>query len=200
MFSSTQKRNKKSDAELVTDYKTFDDYSAFEELFARYSHLIFCVCKKYLFDEEDSRDATMEIFEKISIEIKKYKISNFKSWLYQITRNYCTYKQQRAKAFNVLEKKISYDEKKFMENSDFSTLVSERTIQKNELINAINQLEKNQKTCICLFYFEEKTYQQISDETGFDFKQVKSYIQNGKRNLKNLLKRNEAFKDVYKIK
>ena len=75
MFSSTQKRKQKSDLELVSDYKNFNDVSAFEELFLRYSHLIFCVCQKYLLDEEESKDATMEIFEKILTEIKKHKIS-----------------------------------------------------------------------------------------------------------------------------
>jgi RNA polymerase sigma-70 factor (ECF subfamily) len=52
------------------------------------------------------------------------------------------------------------------------------------LEEALKQLGAEQRHCIELFYLGQKSYQQIMTETGLSFKQVKSFIQNGKRNLK----------------
>lgn len=54
---------------------------------------------------------------------------------------------------------------------------------------AIEELNEAQKTCVTLFYLEKQSYQQIATQTGFSLLQVKSYIQNGKRNLKILLEK-----------
>jgi RNA polymerase sigma factor (sigma-70 family) len=195
-FSSFKKRKQKSDLELISDFKVFDDTSAFEELFLRYSHLIFCVCQKYLLDEEESNDATMEIFEKVLKDLKNHKITNFKSWLYATTRNYCNYKVRRKKATNIFDNKTQKNENFFMEFSSFDTLVDEKESQFQNLENAITQLKQRQQECIRLFYYDNKSYRQISESTGYSESQVKSHIQNGKRRLKILLSQNEAFRDV----
>ena len=195
-FSSHKKKKKKSDLELVSDYKTFDDTSAFEELFLRYSHLIFCVCQKYLMDKEESNDATMEIFEKVLGDLKNHNISNFKSWLYTITRNYCNYKLRKRKTTDVFENENEKNKKIFMEFSSVDTLVDEKENQFQTLESAIAQLKQCQQECLRLFYYDNKSYRQIAESTGYSESQVKSHIQNGKRRLKILLSQNEAFKDV----
>jgi RNA polymerase sigma-70 factor (ECF subfamily) len=57
------------------------------------------------------------------------------------------------------------------------------------LEEAIQELSEEQKLCVNLFYLQKKSYQQITDRTGFTLMQVKSYIQNGKRNLKIILEK-----------
>jgi RNA polymerase sigma-70 factor (ECF subfamily) len=52
------------------------------------------------------------------------------------------------------------------------------------LENAIEELSAEQKKCVDLFYLKEKSYVEIAEITGFTLNEVKSYIQNGKRNLK----------------
>jgi RNA polymerase sigma-70 factor (ECF subfamily) len=56
-----------------------------------------------------------------------------------------------------------------------------------KLEKAINDLSQEQKKCIELFYLKQKSYKEVSNETGYSVNEVKSYIQNGKRNLKGLL-------------
>ncbi len=79
-----------------------------------------------------------------------------------------------------------------MENNPF--LYPDREIVLNEqfikLEKGITELSEEQKTCIELFYLHDKSYEDISNMTGYDMKKVKSYIQNGKRNLKIFLLRN----------
>ena len=55
------------------------------------------------------------------------------------------------------------------------------------MATSLEELNPEQKQCLILFYLEKKSYQEISENTGFSLMQVKSYIQNGKRNLKILL-------------
>ena len=52
---------------------------------------------------------------------------------------------------------------------------------------SVNQLNKEQGECVKLFYLEGKSYQEVAELTSYSIKKVKSYIQNGKRNLKNIL-------------
>ncbi len=59
-----------------------------------------------------------------------------------------------------------------------------------KLENCINELGMEQQLCIRHFYLAEKCYKEIVDITGFDINKVKSYIQNGKRNLKLCMERN----------
>jgi len=196
MFSFRKHKNQYSDLELIHQFKTLDDASSFEELFTRYSHLIFCVCLKYLQDEDESKDATMEIFEKVLSDVKNHKISNFKSWLYTITRNYCSYKLRQRKTTSALKIELKKNEKFFMEFSQFDTLVDEKEIRLQNLEHAFAKLKQQQQECLRLFYYENLSYQQISERTGYSESQVKSHIQNGKRKLKIILSQEEAFKDV----
>lgn len=195
MFLFDKNNTKKSDQELLQEYQLENKLSAFEALFLRYSHQTFLTCMKYLKNEDDSKDAVMEIFEKSIHDLKKYDISNFKGWLYLKTRNFCLYKIRRQKKKNLADKKMQKDEKIFMENYDSNTLNSSSEARINKLMEAIEKLSADQKTCIKLFFFEKKTYQQIADATDLELNKVKSNIQNGKRNLKNLLEQTEAFQD-----
>ena len=59
-----------------------------------------------------------------------------------------------------------------------------------QMQSALEQLNQEQRTCISLYYLENHSYQEISTKTGYNGDQVKSYIQNGKRNLKNSMLKN----------
>jgi RNA polymerase sigma-70 factor (ECF subfamily) len=137
--------------------------------------------------EEESKDAVMEIFEKLIVDLKKHEIKNFKSWLYTVAKNHCLIKLRKenindGKA-NEYKKLISGN----MELEQFLNLDSRKERDLELLQESINALTQNQKKCIELFYLESKSYEEIVKITGFDTMAVKSYIQNGKRNMKNYL-------------
>lgn len=189
-FKKSPKQKAPSDATLIQTYKSHDDNAALAELFERYSHLMFCVCLKYLKNEEDSKDAVMEIFQKLTAALDKHKIDNFKGWLFSVTKNYCLIKIRSQEKKFIRLSEFEENDRIFVEYPSWEHLDSD--VNKEELKNsnleaALNHLNKAQRVCIQLFYFEEKTYRKIAETTGFNVKQVKSYIQNGKRNLKNIL-------------
>jgi len=183
-----QKPSSIPDSELLDQYKTDGDVKVLGVLFSRYTSLIYGVCLKYLKDRDDSKDAVMQVFEKLAQTLRNHEIENFNSWLYVTARNHCLM-QIRAKKGKRTEE-ISPD---LMESDLILHLEEETELEGNlsKLENCIQQLVNEQKTCVKLFYLEQKCYKDITGLTNFDLNQVKSFIQNGKRNLKICLEKND---------
>lgn len=180
-----------SDPELMAKYRATVDPEVIAVLFQRYTHLVYGVCRKYLEDQEDAKDAVMEIFEGLFDSLLIHDIQHFKSWLYSVTRNHCLMKLRKRKDLHLdmeLMQKNSGDV--FMENEDPLHLNEVFTpFHREDVISALSVLNTQQQQCIGLFYLEEKSYKEISEMTGYTLKEVKSHIQNGKRNLKIYLEK-----------
>lgn len=181
-----------SDLELVLKFKESGDNSYLGEIFERYTHLVFGVCLKYLQDHDESKDAVMAIFEKLIDDLKKHEIANFKSWLHSVAKNHCLMFLRTQKSVSFKNEEFKIHSNQFMESDEFLHLFEENKTEKEigNLNDALKDLNEEQKLCIDLFYLKEKSYQEVSEETGFTMNQVKSFIQNGKRNLKIYLTNN----------
>ncbi|MBU0488573.1 MAG: sigma-70 family RNA polymerase sigma factor [Bacteroidetes bacterium] len=175
------------DAELVGRYRKTGKPEYLGVLFSRYSQLVFGLCMKYLHDPETAKDMVMQIFESLTESLKAKEINSFSSWLYSVGRNQCLMYLRTNARRNAREEKFSY------ENSDTADSEDEnvRQISDENLESAIESLNEKQKLCIRMFFFGEKSYRTISQETGFPENEIKSHIQNGKRNLKNILSRHD---------
>ncbi|WP_158624905.1 RNA polymerase sigma factor [Gynurincola endophyticus] len=171
-----------TDFELLQRYKKLQESSYLGELLDRYSMMVYGVSLKYLKDEEQAKDAVQQIFLKVIDVIQEQTITYFKSWLFIVTKNYC-FMQLRKKNNN-----FPIDEQFTIATETTDT---EEHHQKEKQISllekGIENLSPEQKVCIELFYYQKKSYQTIAAETGYSLLQVKSYIQNGKRNLKRWL-------------
>ncbi len=153
-------------------------------LLQRYTLLLLGVCMKYLKNEEAAKDAVQQIFLKAITELTKYKVDYFKSWLYMVAKNHCLMKLRDKHIF------VDVDDMRPMVNEDIdmaSLVNKEQTLSFIE--ESLSDLQPDQKTCVTLFYLGKKSYHQIVEETGFTMMQVKSHIQNGKRNLKLLVEK-----------
>ena len=175
------------DLDLINRYQETGNNRYIGELFQQYQNLILGTCIKYLKDRETAKDATMDIFEGLLGKLSSHEVSNFKSWLYTFTRNHCLMYIRKRKGIIEEEFQPEKIEKTFMESPDFEHLDSEAQSESEVLKAAMAQLKDHQRRCIQLFYLEELSYRDVADRTGFELKKVKSYIQNGKRNLQLLL-------------
>ena len=175
-----------SDEQIIEEYKKTSDKDWVGELYKRYTRFVFLVSMKYLKNEERCQDAVMQIFEKLFIDFHKHNIEKFKPWLHTVTRNHCLILLRKDQSKLQKEKKYQIEQDTFMETEEDLHLdnTNDKDKQLNCLKEAILDLNDEQKLCIELFYIQEKSYREIADETGFPEKKVKSYIQNGKRNLK----------------
>lgn len=186
MFLVRKKISTLSDEELIIKYQKKKDAKWIGELFNRYSHLVYGLCLKYASQQDEAQDSVMEVFENLLEKLKNTKPDNFSSWLYVVAKNHCLMKIRKAKKDEKLMEVISNES----DEDDDEILIKqkkERDIEALEL--AIAGLKDEQQVCIKLFFMEEKSYNEVAEMTGYDLKKVKSYIQNGKRMLKNQLDR-----------
>ncbi|HOZ81592.1 MAG TPA: sigma-70 family RNA polymerase sigma factor [Bacteroidia bacterium] len=189
-------KNALSDEELVLQYRQQGDKQAVGILFNRYSHLVFGVCMKYLKDTDDSKDAVLQIFEKLYADLSKHDVQKFSYWIHRVAQNFCLMQLRSRQAAKNRADNYSRDE--IAASTEFEPENTDRVYEKEtELLmleEAIKTLNEEQRICIELFFLKEKCYNEITDLTGFDFKQVKSFIQNGKRNLRIYMEKNNHVK------
>ncbi len=179
MLTDKHPKNPSSDNELIARYREERDTAVIGELFNRYTHLVYGVCMQYLKDSDAAKDATMQIFEKLPADLLKHTILNFKSWLLTVCRNHCLMflRAQRPE--------IRFDDEGIMESMvsihhEEDPFEARQTEQQLQLLEAcLEKLDEDQRRCIDYFYLKRLSYQTIMTQTGFTFKQVKSYLQNG---------------------
>ena len=144
------------------------------------------VANKYLQPEDDAKDAVMQVFEQLLQNISNHKIDNFKNWLYSVVKNFCLMKLRKEKNLTLVREEEGKNIFSVMEKEQLLHQ-EEVTLKESNLTNlemAIETLNQDQKKCIELFYLQQKSYTEVAEITGYTLNNVKSFIQNGKRNLK----------------
>ena len=181
------------DLRLIALYKESNDLSLIGILFKRYKHLVYGVAMKYLKDPDECQDVVMQIFEKLITDLKKHNISHFKAWLHAVAKNHClmVLRQKKSRGYESVDAGETS-----LEVVEMNLLWHPEDIEKEARLQlleaAIPQLNNEQKKCIELFYLREKSYSEVAAITGYSMLQVKSYIQNGKRNLKIIMGKKHA--------
>jgi RNA polymerase sigma factor (sigma-70 family) len=193
MWLTGKKINKETeDSVLIAQYRENNDRKALGILFERYSHLVYGVCLKYLKNTDDSKDATLNIFEKLMTDLKRFQIEKFNFWIHSVSRNHCLMILRSKKQMLSIDVEEGRGIDSFSEThqAPFQESYSDKENQLNMLEAAIQLLNEEQRICIELFYLKKYSYQDVSEISGFSLLEVKSYIQNGKRNLKIHMTRN----------
>ena len=184
-MEANSKYSSLSDEDMLQLHRRRGDNQCLGHLLQRYTMLLLGVGMKYLKDKDEAQDAVQQVFLKAITHLPEGEILNFKGWLYVLMRNHCLqmlrgahYKTDEAVLNNISDTGGTDKEE---------LLAQEYTLtQMNE---ALEELNDEQRVSVVSFYLEKMSYQQIIEQTGFTFTQVKSYIQNGKRNLKIILLR-----------
>lgn len=176
-----------TDNELLSRFYSSHDNKWLGILFQRYTLLLFGVCMKYLKNEEEAKDAVQQVFMKALTELEKYKVDYFKSWIYMVAKNHCLMKLRDRPGKHTAELSDRMINSLTEEDNELKWTHLEKEHTLETLSASLQELNEEQKRCVILFYLEKKSYQEVAAETGFSLMQVKSYIQNGKRNLKILL-------------
>jgi len=176
-----------SDQELLEKFHADHDNEWLGILLQRYTLLLLGVSMKYLKNEEESKDSVQQIFLKVIQELQKYKVEYFKSWLYMVAKNHCLMKlrEKHGKIPSEINEKLTATarddtDRQLLEENDHTLALMELSLK---------ELNPEQQQCVTLFYLQKKSYQQVSEQTGYSLLQVKSYIQNGKRNLRILIEK-----------
>ena len=186
-IKNTAKTNLQDDLALIAAYQLRGDLKVLGLLYNRYMYLVFGVCFNYFKDEEQSKDAVMQIFEELVVKLKVHQVKNFKSWLHVLSRNHCLMALRKSSK----NPTVSLEDN-FVDNGDFVHLDIDdaKETQLTVMEKCMENLPEEQRKSVDLFYLQERCYKEVADITGYDMLKVKSYIQNGKRNLKICIEKN----------
>jgi RNA polymerase sigma factor (sigma-70 family) len=173
-----------ADLELVARYKVTGDPVHLGALFERYAHLVLAVSLRYLRNREDAEDAVLEIYERLSTTLLKHDVANFRSWLGAVVANHCRMTLRRRQR----EPSTAELSEEFLEAvlaSAPAPRENSETEERLERLPAIlAELGEDQRRCVELFYLRGHSYAEVARRSGYTLNEVKSHIQNGKRNLR----------------
>lgn len=174
-----------SDPDLIRKYQESNDAQCISDLYQRYLELVYGVCLKYLGDGEVSKDATMEIYEVLLAKLKDLTVENFKSWLYVVVKNHCLQiiRKQKYHTIRLSQEEIMHSAELLHHDKEFDIVDPHQ-----DLNGCIEKLPEAQRKSILWFYYEKKSYEEIALIMEVSKDQVRSNIQNGRRNLKNCMK------------
>ncbi len=171
------------DQTLVATYRSTGDLAVLGELYERHMNLVYAVCYNYLRHEDDAKDAVMQLFEQLVVELRRHDVQQFVPWLHTVARNHCLMqlrkRQTQPTTVLVGDPSDGYDIA-----DGFMGEETDREENLSRLETCLKTLPPEQQTCLTLFYIDQKSYIEVASLTGFDLKQVKSHLQNGRRMLK----------------
>lgn len=201
MFLQLKRQSKKDnpdtdipDEVLVAQFLENGNKELIAILFERYTHLVYGICLGYLQDKEHSKDAVMEIFESLFEKLSVHRVTLFKNWLYTVSRNHCLMILRKTATQNRSYEKSISGHAVVTEPEEVNPEITTET-KEGVVSTAVDSLNPDQRLCVSMMYLEDKSYKDIADHTGYTLNEVKSHIQNGKRNLKNyLLSRYDFFR------
>jgi RNA polymerase sigma factor (sigma-70 family) len=196
MLFFKKKHNPQSETDLLREYRRTGDLAILGKLYEPQMEMVFAIAMKYFKDEDEAKDTVMALFEELIPKLRQHEVENFKAWLGMVTRNYCLM-ELRKKTVEISNFEIGENDEEennsnnFMEISTSEHHTDSLDLEQNltKLENCLQTLNLEQKQSVELFFMQEKTYQEVSQLTGFDINKVKSYLQNGKRNLKICLEK-----------
>lgn len=177
-----------SDEELVTQYQKNGNVDLLGILMERYTVLIYGVCLKVLQDETAAEDAYMGIFEKLTLKVQQHDIQSFRPWLHVLTRNHCLEILRKQKKHLTVSYDGAFMQSEAVEHPFMETATNGKL---SALSDCLETLKGEQKACVQLFYFEGLSYKEIAAQKVIEIGKVRSYIQNGRRNLKICIEERE---------
>ncbi len=202
-----KKQEYKSDEELLAEFEKTGNKALFAELFKKHVKTVYGTCLFYLQDKAEAQDATMQLFEKLLLEANKHTsaylgsalqptlrapIKNFKGWLSFVVRNHCISIIRKNKTSLKNQQafyEFEYAQPNEEEENTMSRVGEERLLE--QMKESLPKLKEAQRHCVELFYLQQQSYQQIAAQTNYNINEVKSHIQNGKRNLKLLIEQHK---------
>ena len=181
------KKGSRTDQELLAAFRRSGKAEPLAELYDRYLELSYGLCLRYLRHTAAAEDAVMEVFEALLQKVPQHEIHNFRSWLYTFVRNHCLMDLRAAGRSPLRNATDDFMQSEPFEHPETERPWEQRAETQAALSDCIAALKAEQRQCIRLFYLEERSYKDIAEALQWELGQVRSHIQNGRRNLKSCM-------------
>ena len=182
-----------TDDVLVALYQSTEDMVHIGILYERYTELVYGVCLKYFKNATLAEDAVMDIFETLVKKAKTHDIRQFRPWLYVMAKNHCLMQLRKKNLTDSYDGLTPSAQAAVVQSAGVVHPIDEFEPdgQEEALKECLGQLSAQQLKCVKEFYYEGKSYKQISAESGETVGRVRSNIQNGRRNLRICMEKKE---------
>lgn len=189
-----------TDEALLAAYRSTGDLEPLAAVYKKYMGLVYAVCLKYLKSQPASEDAVMDIFEQLIEKVKKHDIEHFKPWLGAVARNHCLMQLRKRSPDDALSFEDGFmhsaDAMHLRENGGDGmggeTEALQREFTLTSMEKCLETLVEQQRVSVELFYLQQKCYKEVAEITGYKIDKVRSYIQNGRRNLKICMEKEKS--------
>lgn len=189
-FFRSNTPGQQTDEELLARYRSTGEARYLGVLYERYMPMVYGVCLKIMRDPGKSEDAVMNIYEELVRKVMEHQVESFRGWLYVLARNHCLMEwrknQRRPTDYHAPEDMVHYDA------VEAAFEVELPAAENKALEKCLENLPDHQRTSVQMFYLEEKSYKEIAGLLAEEIGKIRSYIQNGRRNLKICLEKTGA--------
>lgn len=169
--------HRRSEEELVTELRATRDGRLFDELYRRSRRKVFGVCFNILGEASAAEDACHDAYVRAWERIDSLRGSNFTAWVRRIAANRC-YDELRRTRPDELD---GHHPEPVADDQIEGAVIARQEL--NRAIDVIASLDEHQRRVFLLRHLDSRSYDEISEATGYDAKQVKSYLQNARRNF-----------------
>ena len=125
-------------------------------------------------NSEDASDFTQEVFLKAYRSLSNFEgRSRFSTWLYKIAYNTALNEVNRRKEYQSLAEE---EADKLINSGETPERIALRNAAKEAVRSAIKELPERFRICVDLFYFYDRSYQEIEAITGIPVNTIKSHV------------------------
>ncbi len=168
-----------SDIDLVRRFVEKNDSEAFDKLVARHRGWILRVCRRFLRSNDLAEDAAQEVFARCLEKLPTLESQNLAGWLKAIAVNCCLNILEKEKRWTTLD-----DTRERGEDSVERSIIDSEKLER--VIRCMEGLSDKQRIVFSMKYIDGRSYEEIQQLTGFTAKEVKSFLQNARRNFENM--------------
>jgi RNA polymerase sigma-70 factor (ECF subfamily) len=154
----------------------------FRLLVNRHEQAVYGMGLSFFRNPEDASDFTQEVFIKVFLNLPRFEgRSRFSTWLYKIAYNTAVNNVTRKKEYHSLAE----DEPLSAEDSPERNML--RAAAREAVLEAITDLPGRYRICVDLFFFYDRSYQEIEAITGYPVNTIKSHVFRAKKLLREKL-------------
>lgn len=166
------------------------DRRAFEELYDRFSGVLFSTAYRVLNNQEAAEDVLQDVFIQIWEKAPLYDPSRGKpmTWAVTLTRHKAIDRLRSTQRRSRLQDDVQRESETFEQFDDRSSFDAVASGETSKLIReAIQKLSKDQREAIELAFFSSLTQTEIAERLGEPLGTIKARIRRGMMKLKDVI-------------
>jgi len=161
----------------------------FERIVEEYQGKVFRLACSILRNEAAAEDAAQEVFIKVWKALPKFHGQSLLStWIYAISRDTCLSRLKRERIRETLP----------LEEGKVDAMHSRQrdAAGESEIRALVDRLPEKYRRVLVMFYFEERSYEQVAEALALPMGTVKTYLHRAKKELASSLGAKEQTKQV----